>query len=400
MNRFKMMMATVWLAAFAVNNGLGESNDEGFIYGKVTTQSGEIYIGIIRWGTQEYFWDDLFNATKRENPWLKYLKNENGEEVEIKIFGFKVITGGNVHQFTTRFGDIKTIKLLDSDEALLTMKNGTKYELSGYGDIGVKLRMYDQNLGKVKLEWKNISLIEFMPTPKKVKREGYRLKGKVIADRMEFEGYIMWDAEECISSDILDGETKDGDMEIEFGNIRSIKRKSSSSCIVKLKDGREFTLRGTNDVNDDNRGIYVEDIKLGKVELSWDEFDEVIFEDEDDSGDKYDAYQPTGRLKGVVTTFKGEKYDGEIVFDLDEGEGFEILDGKKYDMNFYIPFRQIKSIVTKGRYASEITLINGEIILLEDTQDVSDDNDGVLVFQKKAEAMYIEWGEIERIDFK
>lgn len=404
MYSLKQVIIIVLISIFTVAPIYGKNNDQGFIYGKVITLSGETYKGIMRWGKQEYSWDDLFNATKEVNPWTKHTKGQKDRNIsEIKVLGKTIITlngsCGTLHQFVTRFGDIAVIEIDGDDEPTLKMKNGTEYKVSGYGDVEATIRILDENLGKVKLDWERIKRIEFMPTPEKVKKEGYRLCGKLITDDMTFEGYIMWDAEECISTDILDGETFDGDVEIEFGNIRSIKRRSSSSCMVILKDGREFTLRGTNDVDDDNRGIYIEDKRYGKVEVQWDEFKEVVFNDEGDSGDPYNAYEPTGRLKGIVTIHKGDRYEGEIVFDLDESEGFEILDGKKGDMDFYIPFRHIVSITPKGRHASLVKLINGEEILLEDTQDVSECNDGVLVFQKKDDTIYVEWGDIEKIEF-
>lgn len=217
---------------------------------------------------------------------------------------------------------------------------------------------------------------------------------------MDFEGYIIWDAEECLSSDILDGTSNRGEMEIEFGNIHSIKRLSSRGCMVTLKDGREFELRSTNDVNSDNRGIYIQDKRYGKIEVNWNEFKEVIYEDEGDSGKPYDNYKPTGELYGIVSTFEGKKYEGKIVFDLDETKGFEILNGKIDDMEFYIPFSQIESITPRGRHSALVKLRNGEELHLDDTQDVSDSNDGILVFPGGKSSEYIPWEDVGKITFE
>ena len=41
---------------------------QGFLYGTVETRSGASYTGLLRWGREEAFWDDLFNATKPDEP--------------------------------------------------------------------------------------------------------------------------------------------------------------------------------------------------------------------------------------------------------------------------------------------------------------------------------------------
>ena len=46
-----------------------------------------------------------------------------------------------------------------------------------------------------------------------------------------------------------------------------------------LDDGRKLRLRGSNDVDDDNRGILVEDPRYGRVEISWDDFERLEFGD-------------------------------------------------------------------------------------------------------------------------
>jgi len=397
------MTATFCTDAVAAN--------DGFIYGKITTRSGETYTGTMRWGKQECFWDDLFNATKKDNPWKKYASEDiyrdayesKDNKYKLKVLGITVYNSigfsGN-HMFISRFGDIQCIKNKRRRYSTIVMKNGTEYDVSGYGDVGEKIQMLDENLGKIKISWDEIKEIEFMPTSKNAKVPGYRLQGKLKTDEMEFEGYIMWDAEECLSSDILDGETDDGDMEIEFGNIRSIKRMSSRGCRVTLKDGRKFELRGTNDVNDENRGIYVWDDRYGKIEVQWDEFDEVIYEEKDDSGKPYDAYKPAQKLHGSVETIDNDVYQGEIVFDFDESEDFEILNGMLDEMEFNIPFSMIASITPRGRHSSTVELVNGLKLRLEDAQDVSAKNDGILVFQDKKKPKYVAWEDVEKITFK
>jgi len=391
----------------------GQGGTEGFIYGKITMRDGELYTGTMRWGTQECFWDDIFNATKEDNPWLKYVDQDGRDRrrewrddhgVRIKIFGIDIHDGlgwAGAHIFIRRFGDIETIEAKRGDRAILKMKGGSEFELEGYGDIQEEIQIHDQALGRLKVDWDEIRTIEFMPTPANARVGGYRLKGKVKARGMEFAGYVMWDAEECLSSDILDGESRNRSMEIEFGNIRSIERLSSRTCRVKLKDGRDFDLSGTNDVNDENRNIFVEDPRYGKVEIGWNDFDEVQYGDEDgDSGHPYGDFAARGPLKGTVITTGGESYSGQFVYDLDESEGFEMLNGDLDDISFNIPFYMIASITPRSSSSSTVKVRSGDELRLEEAQDVTESNDGILFLEGEKKKVYIPWDDVDTITFE
>ena len=41
-----------------------------FLQGTVVTRSGERHAGLLRWGGEEAFWDDLLNASKEDLPYL------------------------------------------------------------------------------------------------------------------------------------------------------------------------------------------------------------------------------------------------------------------------------------------------------------------------------------------
>ena len=72
---------------------------------------------------------------------------------------------------------------------------------------------------------------------------------------------------------MLDGEIRDIEFKIEFGNIDRIER-SRSGATVTLRDGREFNLDDSNDIDDGNRGIIIRDD--GRTyEVEWDDFREL-----------------------------------------------------------------------------------------------------------------------------
>jgi len=386
--------------------------NDGFLYGTVTTRSGNTYTGILRWGTEEAFWDDLFQSAKEEMPYREFADTRDKAEDDgsggrgwdwLRVFGRQVRIGwgGGNRVFITRFGDIRSIKVTGSDSADVTMKSGTTVPVKGYAnDVGTRVHVSDPGLGEIDLEWKKIDTIVFAPTPSTVRPPGSRLAGKVVVRSGSFDGFIQWDSQECLSTDRLDGDSQDGRMSIAMGTLGSIERRSSRSSRVTLADGGELVLEGTNDVNDEIRGILVEVPKVGRVKVPWDEFERADFVHDRGSGRGYDAYAAGGPLHGTVTSEDGTALAGRIVFDLDEEETWEMLNGEREGVAYDIPFERVASIEPRDRRSSRVVLTNGEELVLEDGQDVSEDNDGVLVFADGASRpTYLPWREVSRIEF-
>jgi hypothetical protein len=166
-----------------------------------------------------------------------------------------------------------------------------------------------------------------------------------------------------------------------------------------LNDGREMVLDGSNDVNHENRGVMVEDPRYGRVTIGWKSFEKATFSKPPGSGPGYDDFPARGALKGTVTTEDGETYTGRLVIDLDESEGWEILNGDIGDIDFDIPFYKIARLEPMGHDECLVVLTGGEKITLEDGQDVSDSNAGVLIIKSEKEVMYVEWADVEKIVF-
>ncbi|MCB0280351.1 MAG: hypothetical protein KDD94_12655, partial [Calditrichaeota bacterium] len=61
--------------------------------------------------------------------------------------------------------------------------------------------------------------------------------------------------------------------------------------------------------------------------------------------------------------------------------------------------RSIKSIKPRGRHASLIILKNGEEIELYDSVDISDRNDGLLLFTSAKDPNYYSWDQIKQVNF-
>jgi hypothetical protein len=391
------------------------ADNQGFIYGRVTTESGTDYEGFLRWGKQEAFWDDIFHSMKTDLPYaeaaMEFIEDNydhddrKSRKGEVKVFRWKIEwedDGYSSRVFSARFGDIESIRVTGDDEAEVTMRSGEIYVVAGYSDdVGGRIHVLDKTLGEIDLKWDRIETIEFMGAPRDATAPARRLYGLVETEIGEFEGYIMWDKEECLSTDLLDGESEDGDLSIEMGRISSIEPRGRSSSIVILEDGRKLRLRGSNDVDEDNRGIMVEDERYGKVTVTWDSFDRIEFRDAPGSGRGYDEYDNHSFLRGTVVDVDGNEFSGQLVYDIDESESWEALNGRDRDVEFAIPFGMISSIAPYGRDSAVITLRNGHEVELEDSQDVSESHDGILILDDEGEIRdWIAWEDIDVVRFE
>jgi len=412
-----LFFAFVFALTFTTNLS-AQDHSEAWIYGKVTTWDGDEYEGQLRWGKEEAFWTDMFNASKIDNENLEYID----DRIKDKIVDNRNWHNGNrwgkwvsrnisyyndhdfTHQFSVQFGEIESIKRKNSSKVYLTMRDGKKIKLNGngYNDVGSKIRVYDPEIGKIELNWSDVEMVEFKATPKGLKSEiGEPLFGKVESWTGTYEGYIIWDKDERVTTDKLDGETRDADMSIEFGNIKSIKQRGNSSEVT-LKSGRTYRMGDSNDVDNGNRGVIVAIPGKGRVVIDWDDFDEVTFMDKPSvEMVTYNSFAKPEKIYGTVMTEDGKSYTGNIIYDLDETYSYEILDGQIKDTEFEIPFRAIKSIQPRGGDESMVVLKSGEKYELDESQDVNEKNTGLLVFDKgDDDPVYIFWEDIKQIDLK
>lgn len=382
------------------------------IYGTVTTSDNDTYTGQIRWGKEEAFWFDFFNSSKPENDFLDYLSDDelddlNGERYYTSsktIFGKKKSWSWNgnsdhTHSFACQFGDIKTLEIGRGEKITVHLKNGKEMRLKGgSNDIGAQIQIHDKEIGLIKLDWKHIDKVEFQATPSNLENAfGKPLYGTVNTEQGDYTGYLQWDHDERLTEDELNGEYEDGDLDIKFGNIKTIK-KSWRGSEVTLNSGRTFELRGTNDVDDDNRGIIVNMPGQGRVDIQWDEFEEIHFTESPTSSPvNYKYFTGEQELHGTVKTKGGQSYTGHLVYDLDEEYQLEILNGMDRDIEYFIPFANVKSIQPDRRDGAVVELKNGTKLELEDKVDVNEDHDGVLIFAKgkDGDAVYVRWEDIE-----
>jgi hypothetical protein len=398
------------------------AQDEGFIYGKIFTEDGKTYEGPIRWGKEEVYWVDMFNAAKERNENLKYLSASQRNDLDDRQFyswnhwtdGFGrwvsnrtswSSDGDNdyTHQFACQFGEIKSIRPTGKKYLEVEMQSGVVYELTGegYNDVGLDIKITDKEIGEVEVYWNRIEKIEFTNTPSKISTKfGEPLFGTVQAYGEKFTGFIQWDKDERLSTDKLDGDSEDGDVAIEFSKIKEIERRGGRSEVT-LKSGRKLLLDGSNDVSDGHRGVIVMNKEFASITIPWDEFENIVFEEKSQQPiATYSDFKTQKELNATVKTVGGKSYKGKLVYDLDETHDHELLQGKEGEFEYAIPFRSIKRITPKGGHRCMIELKNGKVISLDEGQDVNEKNQGILVFASGSdEPEYIVWEEVGEIEF-
>jgi hypothetical protein len=386
-------------------------DSQGFLYGRITTRSGSVYEGRLRWNNkEEAFWGDFFNANKSDLPYVKHLPaEERRRRKSVEVFGVPIgIHWGTVdnegRQLAARFGDLRRIEIGQGNDATVVFKSGARSKVSGGSndvDPDTEITVWDRDSGERRMRWEEIRAIDFLPAPTGLAVPVSRLHGTVHTGNGTFRGYIQWDQDECLSSDELDGTAGDGQVSLPMGEIRSITKRSRQSSEVVLRDGRTLVVSGTNDVDASNRGIYVSDPRFGRVLIPWDAFRRVDFDPPGDNGPAYTDFRHGRPLFGKVTTAQGKTWRGRLVYDVDETELVETLDGHRRDIEYSIPFARIAFLLPEKTNSSRVVLKNGQELRLEDTADVGRENAGVLVFERgQKNPRYIAWEDVRRIDFE
>ncbi|MBW3552711.1 MAG: hypothetical protein KY466_04325 [Gemmatimonadetes bacterium] len=228
------------------------------LYGTLVTRGGDRFTGYVAWDIDEIFTTDVLDGEER------------GRDREIP------------------FGRIRAIARNSSRSARVWLHDGTEMVLDGTNDVNDDNRdilIADPALGEVRVEWDELDRLEFSRAPTSPEFAafdgGRRLRGTVEATGGErHSGLIRWDNDEEYTWEMLDGQLRDGiDLDIEMGAIASIERRGYRTSVVTLRDGRSFELGGSNDVDEDNKGVYVEREDGGLVLVPWDSFRRVVFDD-------------------------------------------------------------------------------------------------------------------------
>ncbi|MFC1730337.1 hypothetical protein ACFL6I_08365 [candidate division KSB1 bacterium] len=245
-----------------------------------------------------------------------------------------------------------------------------------------------------------------------------RIYGRITIDGGDvLEGRISWGDHEMIWSHTFDASydfydhnreaywrareyrgDRDRNLEAEFisyfGDIKSIER-SGSRALLMMKNGREFEVFD-GEVGDD---VYVNDKELGEIELGWRDIDMIEFMDEPETYSRYSG-ENAFPIYGRVFTRSDYRFKGFIMWDNDESLSTHILDGNDGKDDREIPFSRIRTITPDTRRSSKVVLIAGTELTLSGTNDVNDDNSGLIIADPEYGIIGIEWRDLERVEFE
>jgi len=401
MGRFAVAIAAALVAVPSVQA------QEDRLWGEVITVDGDVYEGFIRWDRNEVGWADLLNGSRdiewRDRDEWNYALGTEAEarERSIEFLGIRISWDDDESVFPTsgesgiRFGHIDRMTVTDRQAALLRLRSGEVVEFrNGSTDIGTdirEIRVDDPRRGIVELEWRDLDEIIFAEAPRGARPTSDRLYGTVEDRRgISYTGYISWDLDEVLTDDILDGDENGRDREVPFFQIAAIERTGFRGSLVTLVDGTEMRLEGSNDVDDGHRGVQVSDPAVGQIDIPWDEFASIRFHGPDLSAHRSD-FDGGERLYGTVETDSGERITGFIRWDADEAYTWEILDGSVRDIVYDIEFGEIERIERNGFFGADVTLKDGRVLELEDSNDIDEGNRGIFIETEDGEKIIVDW---------
>jgi hypothetical protein len=383
----------------------GRAQASALLWGTVRTTEGATYEGFLRWDRNEAAWADALHGQKEvDRDLLDRMAETLGEDLAIRgrsveYLGVRISweDDGNApgSQASVRFGHLAWLERVSDVSARLGLKSGEELELRGRStDLGTALREFvvdDRVAGRVELSWADLDRIDFAAAPSGARPPAERLFGTV-EDRWgeHWTGFISWDLDEALSSDILDGEEDGVDREIPFGRIRSIARRFAGGARVTVDDGRDLVLEGSNDVDAGHRGVQVSDPELGLVDIAWANVREVRFATPP-AAPGYDDFDGGRRLEGTVETDDGDRWTGWVIWDADEAASWEVLNGSDKGIDIEVELGMVARIDRRSSRSAAATLRDGREIVLGGSTDVGRGNRGIVVELDDGTIRVVEW---------
>lgn len=389
----------------------GHAQASALLWGSVRTTAGTTLEGFLRWDRNEAAWADALHGQKEvDRDLLDRMAESLGEDLAIRgrsveYLGVRISweDDGEAEgsQASVRFGHLAWLAPASEASARLGLKTGEEIELRGRStDLGSGLRefiVYDPVAGAVELSWSELERIDFAAAPAGARPPSDRLYGTV-EDRWggRWTGFIGWDLDEALASDVLDGEEDGTERAIPFERIRSIERRLAGGARVRLIDGGDLVLEGSNDVDAGHRGVQVSDPALGLVDLAWRDVRSVHFATPP-AAPGYDDFDGGRRLEGTLTTRDGESWSGRVIWDADEAWSWEVLNGSDRGVDFEVELAMVARIERRSSRSAAVTLRDGRTIVLDGSTDVDRSNRGIVVELDDGTIRIVEWGRLESL---
>lgn len=436
-----LIVLSAFLMGAPPGAGYLAAQEEGRIWGRVTTATGETHEGFIRWDRNEGSWVDLLNGSKDQEAvlfqdwWKLAHPGDPHRDRVIEVAGYRITWDDEELEWPTtaesgiRFGHIRRIELVEDDRVRLELQSGLEAELEGGAtDLGSDLReitIEKPDGSVVELEWEEFESLEPMPSPAGRRALGDRLHGTA-EDREgnEYTGFLSFGPDLILTVDTLRGEEDEESRGIPFGEIESLERIPGETRVTLVGGGR-VDLSGGETLGREHRRILVSDPNLGMVEMPWRDLASIRLHPPE-SLVGYDAFAGSHRLRGTVETREGEEITGWILWDGDEAFSWELLDGTRDDVVFDVEFGEIASIeravqITVGltvgpeganagrtdREHARVTLMDGRVLELDGSNDVDASNKGIFILRDgdgspddpETEWIRVGWGDFKSVRF-
>lgn len=424
------------LSALLVLAGAGQAPEDDRLYGRVVTNNGQSFEGFLRWNEGEVSTTDYLDGGRVTPPEFmaeaitldpEYAARKRAER-SIVAFGQRItwdrddVEGAPLSEAAIRFEYVRTLEPLDDRTARVTLIDGVVVDLRALSsEIGrrvepISIETRDGTIERV--PWRDLLRVDFLAVPPTAQRPSTRrLHGTLMtASGVSYTGNVRWDLDETIESDVLDGRGDGGeeDPEIPFSEIARIDWESARSARVTGRDGRVVELRGTNDVNREIRGIEISDDGLGRVIVHWEDFDYLRFHPPGEAGTDDGAAdtqggagagsgslpgrEPGAPIRGVVYAQDGRVIEGEVRWDNDESQWWEMLDGWSRDTEFGVEFARIATITRLSAESVAVLLLDGRTVALDGSNDVDDRNRGIFVKPDGRARRLVRWQDFERLE--
>ncbi|RUT73564.1 hypothetical protein [Ancylomarina longa] len=226
------------------------------IYGKLISTKGE-FVGFIQWDHDERLQTDFLD----------------GRSVDGEV--------------SIAFSNILSIQKL-KEGCRVMLKSGRELDLIGKNDVNNNNRgvIVDiPGVGRVDFSWEHFLSLKLMPLPEKIAGcmdqfpNSQRLYGTVYSNAGRiYKGIIVYDLDEAMDSEILNGYNDKIEFFLPFRNIKIIEPKAFNYCMVELKTGQKLYLGDQADVSEQNAGILVFTGINEYSFLQWNEIKRIDFE--------------------------------------------------------------------------------------------------------------------------
>jgi hypothetical protein len=183
---------------------------------------------------------------------------------------------------------------------------------------------------------------------------------------------------------------------VRFGHVRALEPRDRRALLT-LESGEEVELAASSsDLGRSFRGLVVEDVARGGVELEWEDLARVDFM-------PAPANRPSSssrRLHGTLRTRDGSQWTGYVAWSLDESLSNDELDGEGPDGEMMeIAFGDVARIARESRRSARVRLRSGSELVLEDTNDVGSDIPGIEITDPSFGRIVVDWNAFVSLDF-